>query len=455
MKRIWLFSIVGLALAGGLRAGDLTVFPFFQELSPPALSSNQVGAFVLDHAVYDATVELSSGLRIFDQDGNEVPCWVRKKTATRTVQQERPFPAEIITLKESADNRIEILAKRDTNNPPPDIIKFDTQGRNFEKQVTVEGSADGVYWETLTSNAPIYDYSRYLDVRNDRVSVTSRNYEHYKIEIANIAETRDSPLTEIKKHSREDRELDRTETKVWHREALRLERITFVALKELFLTGATDTRESAVTNWSLQQDTRQKQTMLTFSTACQPVSAIELDVADPNFSRALTVFGAESGTKTSWVEKAAGKINRIRAGRVQQEHLVMALPAESRERHYRLAIANQDNPPLTIKGIRLRENLYEVLFFTKADRRYRVFFGGKNQRTPSYDVATVLQAVPAGSADAWLPNEPKANPVFQQGYSLAWLSSKRLLVAAVIVMVAVLGWVIVRATGKLDQLERE
>jgi len=454
MKRIVL-AVMGLTLAGGGRAGDIRPFPFSGELRPPPACASEVGGFILNHAVFASTDNPETGLRLFDQDNSETPLWIRKKTATRVETQDRPFPAEIVSLKEAADNRIEILVKRDTNSPAPRVVRLYSPLRNFEKQVTVRGSPDGKQWEVLATNAPIYDYSRYLDVRNDRVPVTPRDYAYYQIDIANITETRDSPLTEIKKHSRADREFARTETTVAHKEVMRLDRISFVALKEVLITGTADTRWSAVTNWSVTEDAGRKQSILTFATSRQPLAEIEIEIADANFSRAVTVSSADSASKTAWTARAAATISRIRAGRVQAQQLVIPLPAECRARHYRLAIANQDNPALTVTGIRLRENLYEGLFFPKAGRLYRVFMGALGLRAPSYDVAAVLRAVPAGANDLWTLGAPAANPAFKAGLSFAWLGGKKLFIIAVLAMVAVLAWVIVRSAGKIDRLARD
>jgi len=454
MKRVCTM-VFGLTLAGGLWAGDVRPFPFFEELQSPVVCSNEVGGFVLNDAVYATTDNPDTGLRLFDQDNNETPLWIRKKTATRIEVQDRPFPAEIVSLKEGADNRIEILVKRDTNSPLPGVMRFHTPLRNFEKQVTVKGSPDGNQWETLASNTPIYDYSRYLDVRNDRVPVILRGYRFYKINIANITETKDSPLTAIMKHTREGREFAKTETTVARKEVMRLDRISFVVLKKALVTGAADLRESSVTNWCVAEDAKRKQTILTFTTSRQPLAAIELDIADANFSRSITAFGADSDSTMAWVERAVATISRIHAGKVQEQHLIISLPTECRARHYRLVIANQDNPALTITGIRLRENLYEGLFFPKEGRLYRVFMGGRDMRAPSYDVATVLQAVPAGANDVWTLGAKTANPAFKTGFSTAWLRGNKLFVIAVLAMVAVLAWVIVRSVGKIDRLERE
>ncbi len=447
--------IFGLTLAGGLWAGDVRPFPFFEELQRPVAPSNEVGGFILDHVVYATTDNPDTGLRLFDQDNNETPVWIRKKTATRIEFQDRSFPAEIVSLKEGSDNRIEILAKRDTNNPVPAVMQFHSPLRNFEKQITVKGSSDGAQWETLASNTPIYDYSRYLDVRNDCVPVILRGYPYYKIDIANITENKDSPLTEIMQSIQGTQEVVRTETTAWHKEVMRLDRISFIARNEVLVTGAADTRPSAVTNWCVQEDAKRKQTVLTFTTARQPLTAIELEIADANFSRSITVFGADSDSPTAWIERGIATIKRVRAGKVHAQHLLVSLAKECRARHYRLVIDNQDNPVLTITGIRLTENLYEGLFFPKAGRSYRVFMGGQDLRAPSYDVATVLQTVPAGANDIWVQGAQKANPAFKSGLSASWISGKKLFVISILAMIAVLAWALVRTAGKIDRMGRE
>jgi hypothetical protein len=110
---------------------------------------------------------------------------------------------------------------------------------------------------------------------------------------------------------------------------------------------------------------------------------------------------------------------------------------------------------LTVTAIRLRENLYEGLFFPKAERSYRVFFGGRDLRAPAYDVGAILQTIPAEAADAWSLGAASANPVFKTGNRSPWFNSKKLFSIAIVAMIIVLAWAIVRSVGKIDRLGQE
>lgn len=460
MKNI-LSVITLLFVAGSSIAADLQMFPFYRELRPPAAGAAagniaDVASIIADGAIYSAACAISppadnlpDRLRIIDQENIETPFCFRLKTSAKSAFSENFFPAEVLSFKELPDNRAEIIVKRDVKQPVPVGLWIHTTKRNFEKQVAVSGSMDRVTWISLAKSVPIFDYSRFIDVRNDRVSLAANAFIFFKIEVANITENKDSPLTEIIRKNPGDTDTETMTINAFRKEPFRMERISFLERKETFLPSETETREEVIRELAISPDPDNRRTIVTFDTASQPLTALTLEIKESNFSRPVSVAGADiSGGP--WTELVLERISRIDAGKVHQQHLTIPLNSERRYRHYRIIIDNQDNPPLTVAGIRAKENIYEVLFFPKTGSHYRLYYGGSGSVAPKYDTETVLRAIPPDASLAWVMGNEQKNPIFKSSARLPWFNSKILLVTAVIFMVGVLVWAIYRTTRSLN-----
>lgn len=423
----------------------------FRQVKPlqaPA-GTTGIGAFTLDAELFDALDTPRTNLRLFDGAHQETPFLLRLKTPQRTVETLLPSTsAKMESFKTLQNNRIELVVERDLKHPPTVAIQFESAIRNFEKLVTVAGSQDRLHWTLLVTNEPIYDYSRFVDVRRDRVPLPAGEYPWYRIEVSNITENKDSPLVEIIRQTRGSQEANETEATSFRREPFRIDRILFLERHTSVVSGDPQTRETAVTDWKVSQDRSQQQTLLTFSTPCAPLVALILATDDANFSRSVTLEGRAT-EQEPWQTLASGRLTRIQAGIVQQERLTLTLPREYRGRHFRMTVHNQDNPPLAFTGLRARYNAYEALFFPKAGAGYNVYFGGSDIPAPRYDVATVLSGIAAGSATPWGLGPAQANPLFKKQRP-PFLSGKTLLTTALILMIVILVPVIIKLARKIS-----
>lgn len=447
-----------LLVAGSSLAANLQMYPFYRELRAPATGAVDVASIIADGVIYSAACAISppadnlpDRLRIMDQENIETPFCFRLKASAKSAFSENPFPAEVLSFKELPDNRAEIIVKRDVKQPVPVGLWIHTTKCNFEKQVAVFGSMDREIWTLLAKSVPIFDYSRFIDVRNDRVSLATNDFIFFKIEVANITENRDSPLTEIIRKNPDNADTETTTINAFRKEPFRMERISFLERKVTLMPSEAETREEVTRELAVSPDPDHRRTVVTFDTARQPLTALTLEIKESNFSRPVSVAGADiSGGP--WMELVFEQINRIDAGKVHQQHLTFPLNSERRFRHYRIIIDNQDNPPLTVMGIRAKENVYEILFFPKAGSHYRLYYGGNGSVAPRYDTETVLRAIPSGTSLVWVMGNEQKNPIFRSSAGLPWLNGKILLVIAVIFMVCVLVWAIYRTTRSMEDI---
>jgi hypothetical protein len=460
MKHI-LSVLILFLVAGSSIPADLQPFPFYRELRPPtagAGASNvaEVASVLMDSLIYEAgcavstpAESLQARMKIIGPENIETPFCFRKKTHAKSSFCENHFPAEVLSFKELPDNRAEVIIKRDTRQPVPAGLWISASRLNFEKQVTVSGSMDSKNWILLAEAVPIFDYSRFIDVRNDRVSFAANEYLFFKVEIANITESRDSPLTEIIRKNPGNANAETTTISAFRKEPFRTDRISFLEQKEIFLGGETETRDEAVSRFRVATDPERRRTMVNIETVGQPLTALKLETGDSNFSRPVSVAGADA-PKGPWTDLVSGQISRVDAGKVHQQHLEIRLDGERRYRHYRLLIDNHDNPPIAVTGVRTKENLYEVLFFPKGGFSYRLYYGGSGGMAPNYDTETVLRSVPPEATRSWTMDGEKKNPLYKSRSRFSLLNGKILLIPAVIFMVCVLVWAIYRTSRQVE-----
>lgn len=418
-------------------------------LQPPPERHNEVGRFYLDAGVFALADERLANLRLFDDAGTETPFLTRPSIPVRLVTRRVIFneAASVKTFKVLPDNRVELTLDRAPQDPQVAEIRIESSVRNFEKLVSAYGSTDGLTWTLVAENEPIYDYSRFVDVRKDGIPVKPGDYTHYRLVLSNITERKDSPLVQLVRQTRGgDSE---TETTSFLREPFRMERVLLVAEREETRSepAAVETARFAAQGWTVATNARDRTTVITLSPGGRPVTALTLQTDEENFSRAVQVDGRRVGSVESWQPLGAGRLTRIHAGRIRQEVLTLAIP-ESRCTELRLTIANNDNPPLAVKGVELCETRYEALFFPKAGRRYTLACGGQGFDLPQYDVSAVLAPVPSGAADLWTLEAGPAGAV--AGPKPACCSSRTALTIALVVMATVLAVVVARLARHVD-----
>ena len=118
-----------------------------------------------------------------------------------------------------------------------------------------------------------------------------------------------------------------------------------------------------------------------------------------------------------------------------------------------LKIINQDNPPLQVEEVKIqwiRRNLY---FIPEEDRGYELYLGGRNIRTPQYDLQRLipdkydkLMTYAECKLGALKKNEaysPRPDPQSQAGFK------KYLFPGLVILLVCILGFWVFRLMIKI------
>lgn len=458
--RCWKFLVVLLGVAGTVRAAE-PALRFSRPIQGTELKQEELLAVPLDREVYAATRDGFPDLRVLNDQGTAVPIVLRKQqvTGARTVRKSWMVPTDRVSIKPRESGALEITVQLDDRDPAPNGLTLATPLRNFEERVSLEASADGKQWEPVGSEALIFDYSKYMDVRKESFSFPETSRKRLRIVIDKPTVEQESELLALTRKLQGKSESERTEKLTIERRPFRIERIEFWReIQEERATG--DQKASyALSVLRVEENADKHQTTVYFQSQREPLSSLELESADRNFSRRVVVeVEQQGGSKSSWRVLADRVLSRIDFKNLKRQELSIPIP-ESRHTRYRLVIDNKDSPPLTVSGVKTEGSVYEVLFLAAPNRKYQLSYGSDEAKSPTYDTAAIQELLRSGfqptrarlgaESAASVPVEP------QRGRWSKLLNSPPLLISVISILVALLGYGLYHAMKRVDHMPRD
>lgn len=429
-------------------------FPFVQDVRAPdpLPAEGALAAVVLND---DALAELNdrlTNLRLLEADQREIPYLIRPRTETQTRVEERRAPGTPLSFREHPDNRAEFVVARPEGEGAPVALLLHSAQANYEKLISIYGSADQQQWTLLTEAQPVFDYTRYIDVRNNRVNLPPGPWSFYRVEIANLAEDRKAVFTDVIRQVRGGEEMvTETETARIRREPFRVDRLEWVVRDERVLAERPVLAQWKIAEFDVQQDERAKTSRIEFTTRRQPLVALWLFPEDRNFSRRVTVSATdEAGTNASWLGLAQASLTRIEAAPGHEPQLKLDLGGPRRFLRYRITISNHDNPPLSMASIQAEAETWEALFFPPSGP-VSLYYGGSFATVPQYDIGAVLAARPHLEPVLWSLGPPTPNPAYREpAPSRPARSGKTIMIAAIVIMVGLLFLLIAKSARQVE-----
>jgi hypothetical protein len=311
--------------------------------------------------------------------------------------------------------------------------------RNFEQRVRVEASADGEQWEPAGNEMVIFDYSRYMDVRNDSVSFPETGRRHFRIVIDDVTVEQESELLALTRRLQGAEETERTEKVAVDRRPFRIERVDF---------------------WrEVEQDAAKHQTIVRLDALRQPLTSLKLETPDRNFSRHAAVEAEEvRGVNKTWRRIGEGTVSRIDFKDMQRENLSISFP-QSRQAEYRIVIDDRDSPPLAVKGVAAEGNVYELVYLAAPAGHYQLIYGSADADAATYDTAAIQELLRSGfqpSRAALGEQQPGPGANQPAEFKPSKLLNNPLLLGGVILLLVVaLGWGLFQAVKRMDKLPSE
>jgi hypothetical protein len=459
--------LVGLVLATARlpAAEEAASYRYWREVERGASRSEDILAFRLDSDIYAATRIGLPDLRILDDLDAEAPYQIEPEVEFRDERIRSTLDTEVVGLEEKGGS-IEIRVRLPDKSPPAEGFCIATPMADYERKVHVAGSNDGTNWTVLASDRVIFDYSRYMDVKNRDVPLPANMFRQFKITIDEVTDQHESPYTELTRTIQGGKEAQRVEKTMLQRRPLRIDRIQMVYHVVKQHVRQARKAEYPVASLDVEHDTEKKQTILRLQTRREPLTRFTLQTPSRNFLRRASVqvpvvVSDKAGLRpdrTEWRDIASATISRIQFRNFLREQLSIDFP-EQRQEAYRIVIVNEDNPPLEVQGAKAEGNVYRAVFLAQEARPYRVFYGSETAKAPKYEVGAVLASLRQGFQPIEVPLGPQTDNVAFAGEPgptlLKFLNHGLFLGAAIVLMVAVLAWGLVRAGRQVDTLPKE
>ena len=453
--RLALIFCFGLSLTAQAADGE-PALQFSKELDRGAIGE-EILAVLLDGDIYAATRDGFPDLRIVDDRGAAVPYLLEPVAQRRTTQVRQPCASKVVSLHVDEGKWLEIVVELDEKAPGATGATIRTPLADYERRVRVYGSQTGAQWAPLVSDGALFDYSRFMDVRNRDVVIPPNDYRQFKLVVEHELDDRESPLRDLIRSRSEGKKDEQTEITQILRRPFRIEGV------DLWRTVETDSMSKAETftyptaNLRVEPDAKHKLSRVEVTSRREPLTSLSINTASRNFSRPATVMiPVQQGIRTDWVEVGRGTLSLIQFRAFRRAELRIDFPQQRQER-YQLVIENADNPPLEITGVEAEGTGYRLVFLGTEGRKYRVAYGSDTAEPPSYDTAAVLGSLQKGFQPVTVKLGPQvANPGYKSARGPSGILNSTLFLALVIVvMVLVLAWALLRAGQRIKELPQQ
>jgi len=460
-KTINLISIF-LCLIFLTKAAKANEFLLYKQIIAPKNIKNEVGAIVLDSQIYRNTDNAFANLRIYDSKNKEVPFVIRKMRGQEKASTEESIAMKILSLEELPENRLSITLERDNEKNkqketllPSDVI-IKTSNHNFEKTVSVFGSNDKEQWQLLCENQPIFDYSRFIDLRNTSVSFEKKQFKYYKLVIDNLAQALVSSFSQIFTKYAQGKVKEEYSGFMRDEGVLRIEQLVFLSKQEKAVFGEMEMAPYALEIAAAQINEKDKTSDIYLNSKQEPLTRMLFDISSKNFKRKIIVEADNSlDSKANWIRLGSGEVFDISAGDFHKQNLKIDLAhKENRYKQYRVRIFNYDNPPIEVNSVQAEGAVYQLVFFHNNQTELKVYYGGSGVKSPEYDISSVLAEIPLGTEERWQVGAERANESATPKQK-ALISPKQLLIIALSLMVIVLGALIALSVKKVDEINKE
>ncbi len=446
----------GLSAFAAAAEGDQR-FQFRKQIDLGRAAGEEIVAVPLDSEVYAGTRDGYPDLRVVDDSSAFVPYLLEQTGKKRTNQLRESCASKLLSLRVEEGKGLEIVVALDEKAPPAGGLTIQTPLVDFEHRVRVFGSRSGTEWTLLVNDGVIFDYSRFMDVRNRDVALPGNDFRQFKLIVEGEVEDRESPLRELIRGKEDGKKEARIEITRNLRVPFRIDRVDLWRTVESEGRTESETFEYNVVGFHVEHDVKAKISRIEIDTRREPLWRLSLLTASKNFSRkARVLVPMERGVKTDWIEAGRGTVENIQFRSFHRAQLAVDFP-EQRQARYRLEIENADNPPLEITAVQAEGSGYRLVFLKPDGRALRLDYGSQTAPAPEYDTAAVLSSLKQGFHPASAALGPQvSNPSYRGDRDpLAFLNSPVFLVIAIAIMVLVLASALFRAGMRIKKLPQD
>ncbi|MDD4102109.1 MAG: hypothetical protein PHU80_05690 [Kiritimatiellae bacterium] len=419
-------------------------------------SAATVVAVPLDGHVFANSREHWIDVRVLDRAGREVPRVIQPVREYFFEERHASVKAKLTSVEQLPGGGLSIMCEIErTNALTLTQVTLKTPLRNYEQMLTVLVPGQANTWQPVGSAAPLFDYSRYADVRKDSVELPALTNRSFKLVIGQADDKVFSAYTSLTEES-DGTNTPRRLFKRYNVESrpFRVDAVTFRDTERVAMVGKTREERMVVPSLSMAEDKHVKITEMTLDSGNWPLTGLAFDPEQHNFERKVDV---ECPAPGGWRTLASGILTRSRLPEMAPvERLEISFP-ETRAERMRVKIYNQDNPPLSFgaSGIKLIRPSYEAVFIAEQNG-YRLVYGNPEVKAaPVYEQGVLAYLSRGHKAAQWrLEAAPEGAVAYGRAVRVRTLLAKHGMLLTSLAVMAALGVMILRAVRHLKREER-
>jgi hypothetical protein len=452
-KQLALILIVSFVVAAQA-AGQEPHFRFRKAIALDRSTREDIIAVTLDSDIYAGTRDGFPDIRLVDERDAIAPYLLEQVGKPKISQVRETCASKLLSLRVNEGKGLEIVVALNEKAPSVAGLTIQTPLTDYEHRIRIFGSRSGTDWSPLVTDGVIFDYSRFMDIRNRDIDLPANDFRQFKLVVEQELEDRQSPLRELIRSKQDAKKDTQVEITANLRTPFRIDRVELWRKVDKEMGTEPASFQYPPSGFKIEQDARNKVTKVDIQSRREPLTRISFASANRNFSRkARVLVPIVRGIETEWVEVARATVSSIQFRTFSRAELHVDFP-EQRQDRYRIEIENADNPPLEITSVDSKGTGYRLVFLRSEVHTYRLEYGSEKARLPSYDTADVLASLKQGYSPFYVKLGPQtANPAFRPERSpFAFLNGSFFLTLAIGIMVVVLAWALFRAGERIGKL---
>lgn len=430
-------------------------------------ASASVGRFTFDGPVFAHTRPDYADVRVVTDRDRTLGLRIGEAGRSEAYCREREVPMKRLSLKVMGDTSFEAVFQAEDPALIPTRVRVATGARDFEMALSIRtassAGAPEEEWIARLTRFPLFDYARFLDLRQETASWVSGGHRALRLRVDGLTQSQRSLISTLSGSIGNPG----SETFQVERRLLRLESIAFSAEDcTLMRTGSVIDTLPIPSSGPLRphRDPKEKRTWFVFAPGRIPLRALLLDVGPGSFMRRAIVAGRPDSLPDAahpqaepwtWPRLAETGIHRIDWGGAADSSLRIPFSGPVRPAFLALGVVDNDDPPISLVGLRGEAPRMEARFPIRPGETYRVRYGRAGDSTPvRSDFADMLGRFPETPSAAFVlgpprPLEPEGGPPARSGT----VSGNVLLMAGLGLAIAtlfVLLVVVARKAGKQE-----
>ena len=435
-------------------------YPLTKPLILSQEQAQDIVAFDIGEEVF-ATGGRLNKMRIYRDDETEVPRVIRIKKLIKSVEVVRHYPTKVKSLIMLDDNKMEIIVLCPTNIPAASefvLLELQTKLRDFEKNVDVYGADADNQWVLLSKESALFDYTRYMDLRNTKVTLKPNTFKQYRIIVRQRDENTPSPLMKLSRETKQGVAISELEQREFSIRPFKVNRIMVSAAQQCQKMSKEITRTySVVSSTNYLDKAKSGKSYFEFTVLNTPISQIEVITEDRNFSRSVCLEGLDETVKPPrYCPLQSARLENIKLGSYVRLAMKIKLTSPQlgyRYKTYRLVVENRDAPALEISGVKVSGLVYEILYLPQSGKSDALFYGTDDVTVPKYDLQQVLTSAPRNAIGVGTLGAQIANHDYAPKKALfLWENPRLLFTIAIILALGVMLLGIVKALKQVEKI---